>query len=128
MTKYSLHYLATCDATVDKGAAVMQQKRLTGSTASPMAQKLSAILLPGSGNSSDLYKVRQCKLRLLPRTRVLYIHTFTAFCDTLFDINDKAGEAPATRTKNNSDNVDERQNRIAEPFMFLHLIFMNAEK
>ena len=47
----------------------------------------------------------------------LYIYTFIAFCDTLFDINDKAGEALATRTKNNNDN-DQRQNRIAEPFMF----------
>lgn len=59
----------------------------------------------------------------------LYIHTFTAFCDTLLlDINDKAGEAPALFTKNdNDDNIDQRQKRIAEPFMFLHLIFMHAE-
>ena len=58
----------------------------------------------------------------------LYIHTFPAFCDTLFDVNNKAGEAPATSTKNtNDDNNHQRQNRIAEPFIFCISFFVQAE-
>ena len=64
---------------VDKGSRCNSTEGLTGSTSSPTAQKLSAISLSGSGNSSELYKVRQCKLRLAPRIRSRILTRSAAF-------------------------------------------------
>ena len=109
---------------IDKRSAKFNSK-LTGSTASPHAQNLSAILLSGSGKSVELCKVLSVQDFLLQRSRIK-VYIPTAFCESLFDIDDKAGKVPAPRTHNisNKENNDNEQ-REAMP-SYLHLIFMRA--